>query len=60
MDAVLELGEVTIGIGDGGNECGMGKVYDLVVEHVPLGEHIACEVSSGVGLELLIRFLSFW
>ena len=35
----------TIGIGDGGNELGMGKVYDSVVQHIPNGEVIACKTS---------------
>ncbi|EGD83217.1 hypothetical protein PTSG_03849 [Salpingoeca rosetta] len=39
-----ERGVATIGVGDGGNELGMGKVLDLVKEHVPRGEEIACVV----------------
>ncbi len=35
----------TICIGDGGNELGMGKVYDSVVEHIPKGEVIACKTA---------------
>lgn len=36
---------MTIGIGDGGNELGMGKVYDKVVEGVTYGKSIASSVS---------------
>ena len=36
----------TIGIGDGGNELGMGKVYEQVVKHIPHGEKIACEIPT--------------
>ena len=36
----------TIGIGDGGNELGMGKVYDKVKQYISLGETIACAVPS--------------
>ena len=36
----------TVAIGDGGNELGMGKVYDSVVKNIPLGETIACSVPS--------------
>ena len=36
----------TIGIGDGGNELGMGKVYDSIVKNIPLGETIGCCVSA--------------
>lgn len=32
----------TVAIGDGGNELGMGKVYDQVVEYIPNGHTIAC------------------
>ena len=34
----------TIGIGDGGNEIGMGLVRERVVAALPLGERIACVV----------------
>ena len=36
----------TIGIGDGGNELGMGKVNEAVREHIPDGDEIGCVVSS--------------
>ena len=32
----------TIGVGDGGNEVGMGKVLEQVKQHIPLGEKVAC------------------
>ena len=35
-----------IGIGDGGNELGMGKVIDAVYKHIPLGEKIGCTLSA--------------
>ena len=35
----------TIGIGDGGNEVGMGKVCEKVISTVPHGKEIATEVS---------------
>lgn len=42
----LSSGEITtIGIGDGGNELGMGKVHDKIVESVPFGESIASSIS---------------
>jgi hypothetical protein len=31
-------GAVSVGIGDGGNEVGMGLVLDKVIQHVPDGE----------------------
>ena len=36
----------TIGIGDGGNEVGMGKVHAAVYEHIPLGSQIGCVVTT--------------
>ena len=34
------------GIGDGGNELGMGKVKEAVREHMPNGALIACDVAA--------------
>jgi len=41
-----EMGITTIGMGDEGNEIGMGKVYDSVVKAVPHGEKIACVIPA--------------
>nr|CAB3226523.1 UPF0317 protein C14orf159, mitochondrial [Phallusia mammillata] len=41
---------VTIAIGDGGNELGMGKVVQKVREHIPLGEKVACVTASDLVL----------
>ena len=60
----------TVCIGDGGNEVGMGKVKELIIKQVPLGEIIAaafsadvllsCGVSNwgGIGLAGLLSLLS--
>jgi len=50
LDQLFELAKTipditTIGIGDGGNEVGMGKVLSRVLEHVHLGPVIASSVS---------------
>eukprot|EP01125_Pyxidicula_operculata_P014399 TRINITY_DN4792_c0_g1_i2.p1 TRINITY_DN4792_c0_g1~~TRINITY_DN4792_c0_g1_i2.p1 ORF type:complete len:146 (+),score=33.20 TRINITY_DN4792_c0_g1_i2:499-936(+) len=37
-------GVLTIGIGDGGNEIGMGNVLEGVEKHVPLGDKIGTKV----------------
>ncbi len=34
----------SIGVGDGGNEVGMGKVYWQVVKHIRNGPQIACDI----------------
>ncbi|XP_071948374.1 D-glutamate cyclase, mitochondrial-like [Antedon mediterranea] len=39
-------GVSTTGVGDGGNELGMGKVFEKVHKHIPLGEKIACVTST--------------
>jgi len=52
-----ELGIPTIGIGDGGNEAGMGRIRDLVSRHVPHGEKIASVVETE---ELLLSAVSNW
>ena len=36
----------TIGIGDGGNEIGMGKVHQQVIEHILNGQNIASTVAT--------------
>lgn len=41
------LGLHTIGVGDGGNEIGMGRVEDYAIEGVvDHGENIACTVPT--------------
>ncbi len=51
-------GPTTIGIGDGGNEIGMGKVpWDVVRRNVPLGDRIACRVATD---HLLVCGVSNW
>ncbi|XP_070578213.1 D-glutamate cyclase, mitochondrial-like [Ptychodera flava] len=47
FDAAKDMPYVsTTGIGDGGNELGMGKVQDRVVEHINQGSEVACEVAA--------------
>ncbi|KFP33015.1 hypothetical protein N325_08439, partial [Colius striatus] len=39
-------GVKTTGVGDGGNELGMGKVKDAVKKHIKNGDVIACDVEA--------------
>ncbi|XP_029853166.1 D-glutamate cyclase, mitochondrial isoform X2 [Aquila chrysaetos chrysaetos] len=39
-------GITTTGVGDGGNELGMGKVKDAVKKHIKNGDVIACDVEA--------------
>jgi len=49
---------VSIGIGDGGNEVGMGAVYDRILSStIPLAETIACVVPTD---HLLVSSVSNW
>lgn len=48
----------TIGIGDGGNEIGMGKIAaDVIVRNIPHGDRIACRVPTD---HLLVAGVSNW
>jgi hypothetical protein len=49
---------VTIGIGDGGNEIGMGKVpWDVIRRNIPNGHVIACRVATDF---LIVAGVSNW
>ncbi len=52
-----EVGIPTIGIGDGGNEIGMGRVAGEVARHVKHGERIASVVSTDF---LIVSGVSNW
>jgi hypothetical protein len=43
-----EYGIPTIGIGDGGNEIGMGNIADAIREHVPYGAKCKCPCGAGI------------
>ena len=43
-----EAGIATIGIGDGGNEIGMGTIRDAVRREVPFGAECSCGCGSGI------------
>jgi hypothetical protein len=49
---------VTIGIGDGGNEIGMGKIpWDVIRRNIPNGELVACRVPTD---QLIVCGVSNW
>ena len=47
-------GILTIGIGDGGNEIGMGNIYDTVRKVVPYGDHCKCPTHCGIADSTLV------
>jgi hypothetical protein len=57
-DAARRPGLTTIGIGDGGNEIGMGKIHPEVIErNIPRGALIACRVPTD---HLIVAGVSNW
>ena len=46
LQASKDCSVVTIGIGDRGNELGLGQIQDKVVDHLPNSEIIGCNVPS--------------
>lgn len=52
------LGAVTISVGDGGNELGMGTYRDLVEDHVPLGDTIVD--TQTVDIALVAGVSNWW
>jgi len=61
FDSLLERGEgktITIGIGDGGNEIGMGKIpHETIVKNIPNGDLIHCRVPTD---HLIVAGVSNW
>lgn len=57
LETAGEAGVLTIGIGDGGNEIGMGNIEDTVKEVVPHGERVACCVKADY---LIAACISNW
>jgi D-glutamate cyclase len=47
-------GILTIGIGDGGNEIGMGNIYDTVRKMVPYGDNCKCPAKCGIADSTLV------
>jgi hypothetical protein len=60
-----EKGVLTLAIGDGGNELGMGGVVRKVREHIPYGQKCKCECNGGIATTLkadtlMIASVSNW
>lgn len=48
VEEARKNGIITIGVGDGGNEIGMGAIIDAVKEHVMYGAECQCGCSKGI------------
>jgi len=57
FEEAAEMGITTIGIGDGGNEIGMGKIRSSVIKSVPMGETICASFASDY---LIVAGVSNW
>jgi len=60
-----EYGVLTIGIGDGGNEIGMGNIRKAVEKFVPYGRECQCPCKGGLAAEskvdvLVVSAISNW
>jgi D-glutamate cyclase len=53
FEAAKARGTLTIGIGDGGNELGMGRIKDLIREMVPYGAKCQCPCGIGMAPEFV-------
>jgi hypothetical protein len=48
FEAGLEQGILTLGIGDGGNELGMGAIAEFIREKIPFGAKCQCPCGGGL------------
>jgi hypothetical protein len=60
-----EKGILTVGIGDGGNEIGMGNILQTVIENVPFGSICRCPCRGGIASvtttdHLVVSSVSNW
>ncbi len=53
FEAAKAQGILTIGIGDGGNELGMGRIKPVIQEAVPFGRKCACPCQAGMAPEFV-------
>jgi hypothetical protein len=58
FEAAARKNVITIGIGDGGNEIGMGKIpWDIIRRNIPGGDKVACRVPTD---HLIVAGISNW
>lgn len=65
VEEAKERGILTIGIGDGGNEIGMGCIRDIVKKVVPVGSNCGCPCGAGFASDtatdlLVVGAVSNW
>ena len=57
MREANKKGILTIGIGDGGNEIGMGLIQDDIKKYIPFGDKCKCPCGSGIAPSTKTDFL---
>ena len=57
IEAMTEKGKLTVGIGDGGNEIGFGKIHDDVRNIVAFGADCGCPCGGGTATTTATRYL---
>ena len=57
VDGMARRGEFTIGLGDGGNEVGFGKICDYVREVVRYGAECRCPCGGGIATTVETKIL---
>ncbi|MCY4452024.1 MAG: DUF4392 domain-containing protein [Immundisolibacterales bacterium] len=57
IEAMNEKGKLTVGIGDGGNEIGFGKIYDHVRGMVAFGADCGCPCGGGTATTTATGYL---
>jgi hypothetical protein len=48
MNEARKRRALTIGIGDGGNEIGMGNIREVIRQYLPFGKECRCPCGSGI------------
>lgn len=51
FERAKKQGILTVGVGDGGNELGMGRIKDTIRKHIPFGAECACPCGAGMAPE---------
>ncbi|KPV63988.1 MAG: hypothetical protein AOA65_1114 [Candidatus Bathyarchaeota archaeon BA1] len=57
FEEACRRGVLTIGIGDGGNEVGMGNIKEAVEAHVPYGRLCQCPCKGGIAADSAVDVL---
>ncbi|OGF48291.1 MAG: hypothetical protein A2452_12270 [Candidatus Firestonebacteria bacterium RIFOXYC2_FULL_39_67] len=57
VNGMLKKDKFSIGLGDGGNEIGFGKMYDYVREVVRYGAECRCPCKDGIATKLATKIL---